>query len=172
MVSCELLERMKPDPRLQIYRTKVSTIPSDLTPWYRSRRRCNCSATTQKVQSPCSHDAKRSGGRTMTNHARLLRRSLAGIALAAAVSAAASATAQSVTPGETARSVRRMLERLPYYGVFDYLVFRVDGGTVYLAGYGFEERLKADAEMAARQASGVVEVADKIEVLPAALNDD
>ena len=65
-----------------------------------------------------------------------------------------------------------MLERLPYYGVFDYIVFRVDSGTVYLAGYSFEGRLKADAEMAAKRASGVVEVANKIEVLPASHNDD
>jgi osmotically-inducible protein OsmY len=65
-----------------------------------------------------------------------------------------------------------MLERLPYYGVFDYIVFRVESGTVYLAGYSFEGRLKADAEMAARRASGVVEVANKIEVLPASQDDD
>jgi hypothetical protein len=65
--------------------------------------------------------------------------------------------AQSVTPGETVRSVQRTLERLPYYGVFDYIVFRVDGGTVYLAGYSFEGRLKEDAEMAAKRASGVVD---------------
>lgn len=65
-----------------------------------------------------------------------------------------------------------MLERLPYYGVFDYLVFRVDRGVVYLAGYSFEGRLRADAEMAAKRASGVVEVANKIEVLPASPNDD
>ena len=82
------------------------------------------------------------------------------------------ATAQTVTPEETVRSVRRMLERLPYYGVFDYIVFRVDRGTVYLAGYSFEGRLKADAEMAAKRASGVDEVANKIEELPASPNDD
>jgi hypothetical protein len=80
--------------------------------------------------------------------------------------------AQSVIVDETVHSVRRMLERLPYYGVFDYIVFRVESGTVYLAGYSFEGRLKADAEMAARRASGVVEVANKIEVLPASPNDD
>ena len=80
--------------------------------------------------------------------------------------------AQSVTPEETARSVQRMLERLPYYGVFDYIVFRVDRGTVYLAGYSFEGRLKADAEMATKRASGVDEVGNKIEVLPTSPNDD
>jgi len=84
----------------------------------------------------------------------------------------ASVGAQSVTPEATARSVQRMLERLPYYGVFDYIVFRVDGGTVYLAGYSFEGRLKADAEMAVKRANGVVDVGNKIEVLPTSQNDD
>jgi len=84
----------------------------------------------------------------------------------------ATAGPQSVTPQETVRSVQRMLERLPYYGVFDYIVFRVDGGTVYLAGYSFEGRLKVDADMAAKRASGVTEVANKIEVLPASSDDD
>ncbi len=38
-----------------------------------------------------------------------------------------------IEPGYIAEwicSVRRMLERLPYCGVFDYLVFRVERGTV------------------------------------------
>jgi hyperosmotically inducible periplasmic protein len=65
-----------------------------------------------------------------------------------------------------------MLERLPYYGVFDFIAFRVDRGTVYLAGYSYQGNLKADAEMATKQASGVDEVANKIEVLPASQNDD
>jgi hyperosmotically inducible periplasmic protein len=82
------------------------------------------------------------------------------------------ARVQGVTPEETVRSVRRMLERLPYYGVFDFIAFSVDGGTVTLVGYSFHGSLRADAEMAAKRASGVVEVANKIEVLPASLNDD
>jgi osmotically-inducible protein OsmY len=90
--------------------------------------------------------------------------SVISLGVLAAIGGPASAMAQSVTVEETVHSVRRMLERLPYYGVFDYIVFRVDGGTVYLAGYSFEGRLKADAEMAAKRASGVVEVANKIEV--------
>ena len=79
---------------------------------------------------------------------------------------------RAVTPEETVRSVRRMLEHLPYYGVFDYIVFRVDRGTVYLGGYSFEGRLKADAAKAAKRASGVEEVANTIEVLPTSPNDD
>ena len=108
----------------------------------------------------------------MTRHIRALRGGLAGVALLGTIIGLGHAAAQSVTPGETTRSVRRMLERLPYYGVFDFIVFRVDGGTVYLAGYGFEGRLKADAETATKRANGVREVANRIEVLPASLEDD
>src|SRR6185295_645476 len=100
-----------------------------------------------------------------------LRTALFSLALLG-TTGAATGGAQSVTPDETVRSVRHMLERLPYYGVFDYIVFRVNGGTVYLAGYSFEGRLKADAEMAAKRANGVVEVGNKIEVLPTSQNDD
>jgi hyperosmotically inducible periplasmic protein len=100
-------------------------------------------------------------------------RGLAGLmVLVSAISVHTGSTAQSLTADGTVRSVRRMLERLPYYGVFDYIVFRVDGGTVYLAGFSFEGRLRADAEMAVKRASGVIEVANKIEVLPASQNDD
>src|SRR5215212_1059595 len=104
------------------------------------------------------------------NH--VLRLSLVTLWMLGAIGGATSATAQSVAPEETVRSVRKMLERLPYYGVFDFLVFRVDRGSVYLAGYSFEGRLKMDAEAATKRASGVDEVANRIEVLPTSLNDD
>jgi hyperosmotically inducible protein len=105
----------------------------------------------------------------MSQRFALLRVGVVALTILAAIS---DARAQSVTPEETVRSVRRMLERLPYYGVFDFIVFSVDRGTVTLAGYSFDGRLKGDAEMAAKRASGVVEVANKIEVLPASPNDD
>jgi hyperosmotically inducible protein len=108
----------------------------------------------------------------MNAYIRALRIGLAGLALLGTTTSGATRPgAQRVTPEETVRSVRRMLERLPYYGVFDYIVFRVDSGTVYLAGYSFEGRLKADADMATKRASGVDEVANKIETLPASQND-
>jgi hyperosmotically inducible periplasmic protein len=109
----------------------------------------------------------------MNSYLRILRLGLAGVmVLVAAGSTHSGVVAQSVTAEETVRSVRHMLERLPYYGVFDYIVFRVDGGTVHLAGFSFDGRLKADAEMAVKRARGVVEVTNKIEVLPASQNDD
>jgi hyperosmotically inducible periplasmic protein len=103
---------------------------------------------------------------------RALRSVLVALALLGPLTGVPLASAQSVTSEETVRSVRRMLERLPYYGVFDFIVFRVDRGTVYLAGYSYQGNLRADAEMATKRASGVNEVANKIEVLPASQNDD
>jgi hyperosmotically inducible periplasmic protein len=88
------------------------------------------------------------------------------------ISREGTASGQSYSAAETVRSVGRMLERLPYYGVFDYIAFGVDRGTVTLVGYSYQGNLKKDAEMAAKRASGVDEVANKIELLPASLNDD
>src|SRR3954462_12077882 len=84
----------------------------------------------------------------MKGYNHMLRASLIGLSILGAFTGATSATAQTVAPDETVRSVRKMLERLPYYGVFDFIVFRVDRGAVYLAGYSFEGRLKMDAEAA------------------------
>src|SRR5262245_50402082 len=80
--------------------------------------------------------------------------------------------AQTPAPSETIRSVRHKLEQLPYYGVFDYIAFAVDRGTVTLVGYTYDGHLKAGAQMAVKQASGVDEVDDRIEVLPSSPNDD
>ena len=85
---------------------------------------------------------------------------------------AVSAAAQDVGTEQTVLSVRRALERLPYYGVFDFLSFGVDRGTVTLMGYAHRGSLKSDAEGAARRVSGVDDVANKLEVLPASQNDD
>jgi len=108
----------------------------------------------------------------MSTNKRTLRAAIVGLAMVGAIALATGAAAQSVASQETVRSVQRMLERLPYYGVFDFIAFSVDRGTVTLVGYSYEGNLKRDAEMAVKRSSGVDEVADKIEVLPASLNDD
>jgi osmotically-inducible protein OsmY len=108
----------------------------------------------------------------MNPYIRVLRAGVAVLALIAAISGMSPAWAQSTTSQETVRSIQRMLARLPYYGVFDFIVFSVDRGVVTLAGYSYEGNLKAAAEMATKRASGVDEVADKIEVLPTSQNDD
>ena len=108
----------------------------------------------------------------MREHYRRIQLVAIGIVAMLSVGDAMGVGAQTVTPEETIRSVRRMLERLPYYGVFDFIVFSVDRGTVTLAGYSYHASLKNDAEMAAARATGVREVANTIEVLPASHHDD
>jgi len=68
--------------------------------------------------------------------------------------------------------IRSELLKLPYYGVFDYLEFSVDGRTVTLKGYATRPSLKKDAEAAVYDVKGVEEVVNNIEVLPLSSADD
>src|SRR5258707_990410 len=72
----------------------------------------------------------------------------------------------------TIEEIRKELMQLPYYGVFDFLAFSYDHGTVTLMGYAYHPALKTDAERAVKRVAGVDEVANKIEELPVSLNDD
>ena len=73
--------------------------------------------------------------------------------------------AQSLSARETTRSVQRALERLPYYGVFDFLAFSVERGTVTLTGYAYHGSQGDAAESATRRVSGVDEIANRVELL-------
>ncbi|MCU1337391.1 MAG: transport-associated protein [Bryobacterales bacterium] len=68
--------------------------------------------------------------------------------------------------GSMEQKVRHELNMLPYYGVFDNLSFRVDGGKVTLFGQVARPVLKLDAENAVKHIEGVKQVDDQIEVLP------
>ena len=70
------------------------------------------------------------------------------------------------------REVRHELVMLPYYGVFDNLSYRVDGGTVTLMGQVTRPTLKSDAENVVKRIEGVDRVVNNIEVLPLSPNDD
>jgi hypothetical protein len=72
----------------------------------------------------------------------------------------------------TSEDIRRALLRLPYYGVFDYLAFTYDRGTVTLSGYAYRGTLKNDAVKAVQRVSRVDQVIDQIELLPVSQNDD
>jgi hyperosmotically inducible protein len=69
-------------------------------------------------------------------------------------------------------AIRQELLQLPYYGVFDFLAFSYDKGTVTLMGYAYHATLKQDATRAAKRASGVDQVIDHIEELPVSQIDD
>ena len=107
-----------------------------------------------------------------TGATRLARGLLIGASLTGVVLMTNGMAAETVTPQETTRSLRRALERLPYYGVFDYLTFGVDRGVVTLNGYAYNGSLRYAAEMAAKRTSGVDEVANRLEVLPSSPEDD
>ena len=70
------------------------------------------------------------------------------------------------------REVRHELVMLPYYGVFDNLGYRVDGGTVSLSGQVTRLTLKSDAENVVKGIEGVTRVDNQIEVLPLSSMDD
>jgi len=84
----------------------------------------------------------------------------------AAVSSGASAQDRII------REVRHELVMLPYYGVFDNLVYRVDGGAVTLMGQVTRPTLKSDAGTVVKGIEGVTRVDNQIEVLPLSPMDD
>jgi hyperosmotically inducible periplasmic protein len=71
------------------------------------------------------------------------------------------------------REVRHELVMLPYYGVFDWLEFEVQGdGDVILQGQVTRPTLKSDAQNVVKRIEGVERVINRIEVLPLSPNDD
>jgi hyperosmotically inducible periplasmic protein len=95
--------------------------------------------------------------------------------IAALVFMSVAAVAAAQPSSEDARTnddIRRALLRLPYYGVFDYLTFQYDRGTVTLSGYAYRATVKNDAVKAVKRVSRVDQVLDQIELLPVTQNDD
>jgi hyperosmotically inducible protein len=76
------------------------------------------------------------------------------------------------TDSALAKQVRHSLLSLPYYGIFDDLAFRIDGGTVTLLGAVVKPTLKSDAENSVKRLEGVQRVINEIEVLPLSPMDD
>jgi len=70
------------------------------------------------------------------------------------------------------KEVRHELVLLPFYGVFDNLAFKVEGGKVTLLGQVAQPVLKIDAGNAVKGIEGVESVDNRIEVLPLSPNDD
>ena len=91
-----------------------------------------------------------------------------GVSLALGLGPAA-AQSQATT---TIEGIRSELLQLPYYGVFDFISFSYNKGTVTLQGYAYQGRLKIDAERAVKRAPGVDQVVNSIEDLPASFTDD
>jgi hyperosmotically inducible protein len=86
------------------------------------------------------------------------------------------AVAQNATSNKSedriVREVRHELLMLPYYGVFDNIAYKVQGGTVTLLGSVVRPSLKSDAENAVKHIEGVDRVDNQIDVLPPSSQDD
>ena len=70
------------------------------------------------------------------------------------------------------KEVRHELLMLPYFGVFDYIAFKVDGFNVTLLGQVVRPTTKSDAENSIKHIEGVEKVDNQIEVLPPSPIDD
>ena len=88
------------------------------------------------------------------------------------VFAAAVPSAQPVAQRQRQLDIENELERLPTYGVFDFIRFDYDRGKVTLDGYSYQGGLKSHAENAVKRVPGVDDVDNRIELLPASTNDD
>ena len=64
------------------------------------------------------------------------------------------------------QKVRHELVMLPFYNIYDNLMFRVDGNTVTLMGQVNRPTLKSSAENVVKTIPGVERVVNQIEVLP------
>lgn len=70
------------------------------------------------------------------------------------------------------KEVRHELVMMPFYGIFDNLSYKVEGGTVTLLGQVSRPTLKSEAENRVKSLEGVEKVINQIEVLPLSPNDD
>lgn len=71
-----------------------------------------------------------------------------------------------------ADAIREAILRLPYYGVFDALMFSYEKGTVTLEGFAYRGTLRTDAERAIRRVQGVDQVVNNVVDLPPSSMDD
>lgn len=74
--------------------------------------------------------------------------------------------------GQIEQKVFKQLIKLPYYGVFDHISYRVDGNTVYLYGKVNNAVNKKSAERTVKKIDGVRNVVNQIEILPLSRFDD
>src|SRR5580700_1514416 len=97
---------------------------------------------------------------------------LATIGVAQDAQQAAPAAVPAAAQERIIKKVRHELIMLPYLGVFDNIVFRVNGYNVTLIGQVVRPTLKSDAENVVKHIEGVEHVDNQIEVLPPSPMDD
>jgi len=100
---------------------------------------------------------------------RTIKGKLIALVAALAISASAVFAAPANSPqgdARTANKVRKELVTLPYYGVFDNLAYKIEGGTVTLYGQVVDAITRKDAENRVKRIEGVDRVINNIQVLP------
>jgi hyperosmotically inducible protein len=90
----------------------------------------------------------------------------------AALPARKNKTAPATDEERIAREVRHELVMQPYYTLWDWLAFRVNGSTVELLGDVNSIGLKSDAVNTVKHIEGVEKVIDHINQLPPSMSDD
>ena len=75
-----------------------------------------------------------------------------------------------LTPIE--KKVRSEIVRLPHFGLFDHIAFKIDGGTATLYGKTLTLGTKKSAERVVSKVSGIIEVVNLIEELPPSSMDN
>lgn len=75
-------------------------------------------------------------------------------------------------PSGLSREIHHQILVLPFYSVFDFIAFTLDGNKVTLSGQVARRNLKAHAEAAVKSIEGVGVVVNNIEVLPVSPADD
>ena len=73
---------------------------------------------------------------------------------------------------ESERAIYRELLKLPYYGVFDHIRFEVVGDRIVLSGQVTRPTLRKSAERVVKRVETVMQVENRIEVLPLSGFDD
>jgi hypothetical protein len=94
------------------------------------------------------------------------------IAAALLVSGGSPSAQKATADQQTIENIREALLRLPYYGVFDFLAFQYEKGTLTLSGFVYQPSLKREVVGALRRVPRVDDVVDKIEELSVSPNDD
>lgn len=107
---------------------------------------------------------------------QIVNRLVVTCAVVCAISAPVRAAAATAIPSseqtrDTAAKVRKALAKLPYYGVFDFLAFKLAGGMVTLQGYAHRPALKREVESMVKSAVKA-DVVNEIEILPTSTFDD
>lgn len=73
---------------------------------------------------------------------------------------------QNISEASIEKKVGKEIRMLPYYGLFDHIAYKVEGGTVTLYGKTASLGTKKSAERVIKRIPGVIEVVNKIEELP------